>query len=127
VEESLLIVLQFFGEVLLEVLIWVPFDWPRPEARDRSGSGSTWTFLYLLIGALMGGVSLLIVPHVLLPYPWLRMLNLVVAPITCGLVSWQIAKWRARFGRDLQPLNHLWYGAAFALGVAVVRFIGANR
>jgi hypothetical protein len=127
VEEIVLVLLQLVGELLVEILIYLPFDWPLPKTRDLERTGPGVAILYVLLGATLGGLSIAVLPDVLLPYGWLRLLNLVLAPLVCGAVSWQVARWRARGSRGTRPRNHFWYGAGFVFAFATVRFIFATR
>jgi hypothetical protein len=57
----------------------------------------------------------------------LRVANLVVAPLSCGTVSWLFARWRAKQGRGGVPEIHFFFAAMFAFGFAAARFVFAAR
>jgi hypothetical protein len=130
-EEILIVVLQVLGELILQVLIYLPFEWPRSFSRrhreDRGESGCGWGALYLLLGALIGWLSVLIFPHVLLPYPWLRIANLIAAPLACGWISYALARWRQSRGLRAEPGAHFFSGLLFALAFVVTRFVLAQK
>ena len=82
---------------------------------------------YLLLGALAGGVSLLIFKSTMIHSPAIRMVNLFLTPILVGLVMVLIGYLRQKKGRGLVRLNRFGYGFLFAFGMALVRFLYASR
>jgi hypothetical protein len=127
VEEILIVVLQAVGELFLQVIIYLPFEWPRSWRGRGEAAGCGWGLLYLLFGAGIGWVSVLIFPHVFLPYPWLRVANLAAAPLACGWTSYLFARWRQSRGQQADPPAHFFSGAMFALAFVIVRFILAKK
>lgn len=117
-------VLQWLAEVLLQIVlealaefglhaIGAPFrKQPRPAAAIVG---------YLFLGMVVGGVSVLMVPHALAHGAW-RLANLAVAPVLAGLAMGALGAWRARRGQDLVRLDRFLYGYLFALAFALVRF-----
>jgi hypothetical protein len=79
------------------------------------------------IGAVCGGLTNWIYQRPLLPYDWLRIINLVVGPLVAGGVGWLIAEWRRRRGTAISPSLHFWIGFWFVLGFDLVRFVYAKR
>jgi hypothetical protein len=129
VEELLIVLLQAFGEVILQVLIYLPFELPWTSSRESEtgASGCGWAFFYLFVGVGLGWVSTLVFRHVLLPHPALRIANLVVAPLACGTVSWLLARGRAKRGGAGVPEIHFFLAAVFAFAFASARFVWATR
>lgn len=78
---------------------------------------------YILMGAIAGGLSLLIMPHSLINDETLRIANLMITPVMAGIVMATIGRWRDNRDQDLMRLDHFWYGYLFALSMAVVRFV----
>jgi hypothetical protein len=130
-EEILIVILQLVGELILQILIYLPFEWPRSwrraEGEDRRESGCAWGILYLLLGALVGWLSVLLFPYVFLPYLWLRVANLIAAPLACGWTSYAFARWRQARGAKTDPAAHFFSGLLFALAFVVARFVLARR
>jgi hypothetical protein len=85
---------------------------------------NVWVALlgYLLLGALVGALSLWIFPIQLTRDGWPRLLNLVVTPVIAGFAMALIGRWRARRGDPVLRIDRFACGYLFALTVALVRF-----
>jgi hypothetical protein len=70
---------------------------------------------------VVGGLSLLVAPKLVLHEPWLRLLNLLLAPAAAGAVSWAVAAWRRSRGANVRPRDHLWTAVWFVLAFGCVR------
>lgn len=127
-EEVLFVVIQFVVEVLIELLVYLPFDLtPGIMARSEERTGFGWLVLYLVLGGAVGGLSLFIAPRLLIHAPPLRLANLIVAPCVAGLMSWGMATWRRSQGAKTCPQTHLWTAFAFVLAFSAVRLAYAAR
>jgi hypothetical protein len=110
-------ILQFVGEVLLEVglqALAAPF---RKES-------SAWLAAigYAVFGAVLGALSLLVFPNYLMADKSLRVANAALSPIVAGLGMAAMGKWRARRGQAVLRIDKFAYGYLFALGFGLVRF-----
>ena len=78
---------------------------------------------YLFLGGVAGGLSLLLFPHPLVHHSRVPGLSVVVSPILAGLgmslVGTNLRKWN----KKAMQIETFGYGFAFALGMALVRFI----
>ena len=121
-------ILQFIGELLLQIFgealaelglrsLREPFRRPQPLHPALAGLG------YFLFGLMAGGLSLWVVPALFIQVPWLRVANLLVMPLIAGLVMSAIGRFRRRQGQELIRLDTFAYGAVFAFGMSLVRFI----
>jgi hypothetical protein len=112
--------LQAFGEALLEIglhALAAPFQRaPKPWLAALG---------YLLFGALLGGVSLLLFPHYLVPPPW-RVTNLFLTPFAVGGLMVAMGHWRAKRGEEVLRINRFVYGFLFAAALAVARYVFAG-
>jgi len=89
VEEIVVLLIQFVVEILLQAVVYLPFDFSfyRDEkSGERSGCG--WMSVYVILGGGVGALSLLIAPRLLLDSIALRVGNLVLAPWAAGGLSW---------------------------------------
>jgi hypothetical protein len=127
-EELLIIIIQFLFELILNVLINIPFDWPSrsrhtPEPDRIVGVCMLW----FGGGCLLGGISLLVLKHTLIALAALRILNVVAAPLGSAYLSQSIASRRARDNPYIHPRNHFWQAFWFTLGLVLIRFAYASR
>lgn len=111
-EEILVAVLQVLLEFGLELLLYGGLDLAAERA-DRERPGCVFVGLFALFGAGLGAIANAVHPRPVLPFPWLRLTNLVVAPFAAGGLSWLVARWRRR-------------GPALAFGTAFVFVLGFN-
>ena len=120
------IVLQFLGEILLQV----GFEFlaelgahgladtlKKPKNPVLSAIG------FIVWGAAAGAISLLILPSSVIANPVFRQINVLVTPLVAGGVMMLIGRQRGRRGQSLVRLDR--FGYAFALAMAVVRYVGA--
>jgi len=110
-------VLQFVGEVLLEVglqALAAPFR--------KESSAFLAAVGYAVFGAVLGALSLLVLPHYLMADKSLRVANAALSPIMAGLGMAAMGKWRARRGQAVLRIDKFAYGYLFALGFGLVRF-----
>lgn len=127
-EEILALLLQFLIEVVFESLGYLPFEilttHKDREALDSIGGACT---AWLVVGGIIGGLSLLALDHSLLHYGWLRIANLVVAPLSAGFVAQAFARRRQASRPWIEPRNQFWFAFWFSLGIAAVRFVYAIK
>ena len=111
--------LEIFGEILLELGIGA-----FKAAFERPGRSPIFaTVGYLLLGLLLGGLSCLLMPYRVTREMAVPGLSLVVSPLLAGLVMHSWGQYRRRRGRVTTGLATFYGGGAFALGVALARFV----
>jgi len=129
--ELLFEVLLAFGELFLEVLLEFAAEGILDLALRAVGevfksfrnAGPVIASVgYTLLGALAGGLSLLIFPHPLVHPSRLHGINLLVSPIVTGLVMSLIGSTLSRRGKKVTQIESFGYGFAFAFGMALIRF-----
>jgi hypothetical protein len=81
---------------------------------------------YALFGALAGGASLWLMPHLFIQSEPLRFVNLIVTPVLSGAVMGWMGSWRRRHDKSTVRLETFAYGFCFAFAMAVVRFAGGR-
>ena len=118
---------ELFGEVLLQVLGELLAEWgvhlTRPAERRRPPHPLLTLLGYALLGLAIGAMSLLLLPHSLLPSQGLRLANLVLSPLLSGAVLAWIGHWRARRGLRVPVRNRFMQGLVFAFAMAAVRYV----
>lgn len=133
-EEIVALVIQLILEVGLQIFGSLGFDWAAESRRERRGKGgeaveadgSGWLAAFAVLGAICGGISLVIKSELILPTLGLRVANLICAPLVAGGLSYLVAAhvWHAR---GASPRHHFWRGFWFALLFGLVRFAYAHR
>jgi len=122
-DDLLALLIQFVIEFVLNVLVDIPFEWPsryrKTPERDRIAGICTF---WLILGAALAGLSLLVFPRSLIAVPALRVANLLLAPFVSGLLSLLIARRRAETNPNIVPRNHFWQAFWFTLGLVAIRF-----
>ena len=108
---------QVLGEVLVELGL-------QALAEPFRKQPNAWLAVpgYLMLGALLGGLSLWAFPHHFTRDGWPRWVNLLFTPVLAGLVMTLLGRWRAQRGDTVLRIDRFAYGYLFALAVAVVRF-----
>jgi hypothetical protein len=128
------ILLEFFGETLLQLVFQVLAEVGMHSfhgMRDHDGTRPAvdpWLagVGYLLLGTVAGGISLWIKPDLFLASSTLRLLNLVATPLAAGLVTVALGAWRRRRDQALIRLDRFVYGFIFAFGMGATRYIVAG-
>lgn len=111
-EFLLALILEFGGRALLAPFRAEPSPW-------ISCAG------YLLLGALLGALSLWLMPHHLVQQPALRVLNLLLTPFAVGATMGWMGQWRARKGLRVLRMDRFAYGYLMALSLGLVRYLWA--
>jgi hypothetical protein len=117
-------VFTLLGEVFGSALsaLWARAGDGDGRARSR---GPSWVMVGLgcvVLGAALGGISLLVLPALWLHSPVARAINLLLAPVAAGGLMEVLGNARQRQGRRRGFLMHFGCAYLFALAFAVVRF-----
>lgn len=103
-------VFEIFAQIVAEILAEIglrslaePFKRSEEINPILSGVG------YSLFGALVGGLSLFL-PRVFTAPTWMRLLNLLITPIVCGLIMAYVGKVRTRRGDEPMRMDTFMYG-----------------
>ena len=133
-EDLLVIILQACGEIFFQffcagALDWLILFWDDDSRRTNVPGAFAISLIVIMgaVGALIGWLSLFFVPHTLLPWPWLRIANLIIAPWISAYVSWRIATWRRTRDAIASPGTHALIAGAACAGLVAVRFVGGLR
>lgn len=114
------LILQVVGEVLFEVGLRSVSE----PLRHRETRSPILAFIgYAVAGAAVGGLSLLVFPQSLVPSVGFRGASLIASPLLAGAAMSGLGWLRRRQGKRLLRLDRFVYGAIFAFGMALVRFL----
>jgi hypothetical protein len=114
------VVLQIVAEGLFELGL---YSLSEALNRKRRRNPILASIGYLLWGGIIGVVTVFIFPTLMIKNAALRILNLIISPIMAGLAMSAIGSWRKRKGQDLLRIDSFLYGALFAFGLAIVRYL----
>lgn len=123
------IIINVFGELLFEALgsrfskKKTESHAPASEFNFTRPSRFVIAILYLIAGAVMGGISLMVFSEPFLNNDMLRIGNLIISPLVAGIIMQQIGKQKLRFGKQPAVLDNFYYGFTFAFGLSLVRFL----
>lgn len=123
-EDLALWILQIILEILLEALFGLFSDTSTYRLLDKPARDS-WglrCLVLLVFGLSVGWVSWDYVPHFLLGRPWLRLVNLIAAPLLAGYAALTLAEWRRDRGDDaVRPYRHFLYAFSASFGAVLAR------
>jgi hypothetical protein len=118
------------GEVLLQVAFELGLSGVKEATGRQNRDPVLATIGYLVLGAAVGGLTLLVAPERLVPLPAIPPrpgLSLVLAPLGVGAAMHAWGSFRRRRGHSPTNLATFWGGAAFAFAAALVRFLAVGR
>lgn len=116
--------LELLGELLIQIVVEFLVELGIHSIGERQRKPlDPWIAAigYALFGATVGGLSLLVFPHNLMPEAW-RVANIVLTPLAAGLAMMAMGTWRARRGGTRLRIDRFGYGYLFALAMALVRY-----
>lgn len=118
------LILQFVGELLLQVVFQVLAEVGLRGFRVvASRQANPWVaaVFYVLLGCGVGWISVQLQPSLLLQSRQAQWANLLVTPVLAGLAMVALGAWRRRREQALIRLDGFAYGYLFALSMAVIR------
>ena len=122
------ILLQFLGEILLQVGFEFLAELGAHSLADtlkKPKNPVLSAIGFILWGAVAGAISLLILPSSVISNPVFRQINVLVTPLVAGGVMMLIGRQRGKRGQSIVRLDRFGYAYAFALAMAVVRYVWA--
>ena len=130
-EEIFIVIFEFLFEIVLQVLIELPFDWLLGARESRSSqvaNRTIWIGAALGFGAGLGLVSLIVRPHSFIKSSELRVAYLFAAPVLSAATSLLISRLLAKRSRPwITPRLHAWCAFYFTVIFTVLRFTYANH
>lgn len=122
------IIFSFIGEVFIQIIFEL-FAECGISAFSKDTNPKHRPFFaaigYFILGAIAGGISLLILKNQFIADPTLQIANLIAMPLVAGFIMMQIRQRKLRSGKIVVRLDSFTYGAVFAFGMALVRYIWA--
>lgn len=118
---------QFFGELILQLIFnalgLVGEHAAQPYRKSQPRSPAASIISHVLIGAALGGLSLLFLRHSLVHGELARVATLFLSPAVAGGLSAGIGVLLLKRGKDIVPLERFGYAYLFAFSISAVRFL----
>ena len=123
------VLFEIFGQIILQLIAEAfgglfKTGWEKLRGREGETSTTREVVWSLGTGGVTGIVTVLVFPVLLLPQPWMRLLNLFAAPVLAGLLVERVRAWRE--SRREFSGSVFFYAALFGLAFAGTRFALAN-
>ena len=118
------------GESLLQLVFEILVDFgfrAVVESAESAGRNRVLRLLgYFCLGAIAGGLSLLLIPNHMVRDTWMRVAIVAVIPVLAGWLMSVIGQRRESKGRVRRQLESWASGYSFALAMSLVRFFFAR-
>ncbi len=125
-EVILELLFQLFGEILLQLGfqgLGVIGSHAIAPYREGARSHTLSIISHLLIGAALGGLTLIFWRHSWMTTELGRVAYLVLSPVAAGAASAGLGHLIRQRGKDTVPLERFGYGYLFAFSFSLVRFL----
>lgn len=126
--ELLFVLLEIFGELLLEAageaIIAFGFEAVSAPFKKAQGASRAMSLTGIIVlASLSAGLF-----HFFLPFPLTKPsrfpgISLILSPALCGASLYLVGKWRALNDRPTTRMATFWGGALFAFVFSLVRFL----
>ncbi|MEY4483106.1 MAG: hypothetical protein RL693_558 [Verrucomicrobiota bacterium] len=130
-EELLLILFHVLFEVVLQILIELPFDWfvgMRESKAPQDSRPGQWYFVSILLGGGVGVLSLWVFPNSFIKSSGGRIAYLVFAPLISAGCALLLSRIRVARSKDwINPRLHALCAFWFALVLTIIRFTYVHR
>lgn len=117
-----------FVEFALRFLVWIVLElWDLPASlRGRPPLSVRVLCAYAGLGALIGVLSLWVIPRPLLSSEVLRVVSLGIVPLGVGLMTAFVGAWRTREGQPVTSLDQFTPSAVLVATLLLVRHAGLS-
>lgn len=126
--ELLVLLLELFGEFLLQIVFEVIADCLGHGIRKKQKKPVSpviaiigWT----LLGVAAGGISLYFLPESVIRDTTLRLVNLFLTPLIIGCLMDLFGRYRRRHEKESVRMESFGYAFLFAFAMALVRYFWA--
>jgi hypothetical protein len=116
-------------QLLLELLYWI-YVHDRSTSSKPTSAGQ-YLVLAIVVGTVLGtglgGLSLLFLHRTLLHNSWIRIANIVVAPVLSGLLAQRVTPRTNAKGMLATPRLRFAFSSTLTFSLVLVRFVFAVR
>jgi hypothetical protein len=119
------IVLQFLGEIMLQIFLECIFEIGFHSVSNtiKTPKNTFWAAIgFVLWGVIGGGISLLTFPKSMIHNRDFRAVALIAIPLVAGFCMTILGKIRSSKGQGIIRMDRFFYAFVFAFTMALVRF-----
>jgi len=116
----------FFG-LLGDLTIWLIERSMRARGKEFKPRISAILLIGGAAGGLLGTISIAVFERTLIPLGWLRIANLLFAPLASALIVYRVAQRRKQPDQSLSAREHALLALVITLAFVTVRFVHAVR
>jgi|GEM_PF-2539938 len=117
------VAVEALGSLLCSELVKVLYRLFVRFIGKRIASAVGMAALLLATGAVIGGFSVWLIPHPIVPPSRLHGVSVVLSPLLVGAAAWLIGRLYTDAEHPGTPRQDFWSGAAFAFAMALMRFV----
>ena len=128
-EAILEIILQFLGEIVLQIVIECLSEFGLhtfAESSEKPRNAFVSVLLYTIFGTIAGALSVLILPHSFIANLVLREANVHITPVIAGAVMMLVGRCLDKRGQVRFGIARFGYAFVFAFSMALIRFNWAS-
>ena len=120
-------IFSIFGEIILqiiaELLVEVGLNGLAEIVRPKYKRSAFFAIIgYGILGSIVGGLSLLVFPDLLLENKLHAVGNIIVTPILAGLMMSIVGQIKTKRGKDIIRMDSFLFGFTFAISMALTRY-----
>jgi hypothetical protein len=125
-EAVLWIIFELVGDIVFEALLEMALGGLKGAFDRENRDPAIATVGYAVLGAVIGGLSILCLPHPILRASPIPGVSIVLGPLAAGLAMEWWGRYRTRRGYDPTNLATWYGGAALAFTMSLVRYLGTR-
>lgn len=124
-EELALYIIVEIGGFLLNAIIYFPWDFLMVffEERSKKPTYLAAILLSILTGTLIGYISVKLIGGALIPFDWLRLINLILAPFVAGYIALLTSRRREKKRKSSDSKFHYIVAFLFTLSFIATRYV----
>jgi hypothetical protein len=125
--QILLVIFEFFFEVVLECATEGFFSWLfqllKGAFTDEGFTSPLEAFGYFVLGAILGRLSFMVVPHPIFTRTGFHGISILISPLLTAVLMSSLGALQRQRGRPAMRMTNFGYSFSFAFGMALVRFV----
>lgn len=121
------ILLELFGEIIIQVLFELGFGSIIEAFKSRKESNTIMSVIgVILLAIIFGFLFSWLLPSRMFPNIPITGLSIILAPLVVGFTMHEIGEWKKKNGKVATIIATFWGGALFALVISLIRFLSTK-